>query len=114
MSKGNEYTNRRDYVASLNQALSAVPDFERIVYVHTNMDKEYIKIWNTLGWVVYLDISQQSLYDIFNDVALAVRGQKPKMVLEDIEIIRGIVPLIRQEARRQIEEEQKDIDIKGL
>ena len=110
MGKGNDYTNRRDYVAGLNQALSAIPDFERIVYVHTNLDKEYIKIWNTIGWVVYLDVSQKSLYDIFNAVALSVRGQKPDMALEDIDIIRNIVPLIRQETRRQIMEEQKQIN----
>ena len=107
MGKGNDYTNRRDYVAGLNQALAAVPDFERIVYVHTNLDKEYVKMWNTIGWVVYLDVSQKSLYDIFNAIALSVRGQKPDMALEDIEIIRSIVPLVRQETRRQLIEEQK-------
>lgn len=102
MSKGNEYTIRRDYVAGLNQALAVVPDFERIVYVHTSLDKEYIKIWNTIGWVVYLDVSQKSMYDIFNAVALSVRGQEPDNVLTDIEEIRSIVPLIRQEERRQL------------
>lgn len=114
-NKGTAYTARRDYVAGLNQALSAVPDFERIVYVHTNLDKEYIKIWNTIGWVVYLDVSQTSLYDIFNSVALSVRGQEPNNILKDLETIRGIVPLVRQEERRQIFEEQKKIaDVKGL
>ena len=107
MGKGNEYINRRNYIAGLNQALSIVPDFERIVYVNTNMDKEYVKIWNTIGWVVYLDVSQKSLYDIFNAIALSVRGQKPDMALEDIDAIRSIVPLIKQETRRQIMEEQK-------
>lgn len=102
MNKGNEYTRRRDYVAGLNHALSVVPDFERIVYVHTSLDKEYIKIWNTIGWVVYLDVSQKSMYDIFNTVALSVRGQEPDNVLTDIEEIRSIVPLIRQEERRQL------------
>lgn len=104
-NKGSEYTARRDYVAGLNLALSAVPDFERIVYVHTNLDKEYVKIWNTIGWVVYLDVSQKSLYDIFNSVALSVRGQEPDNILTDIDTIRSIVPLIRQEVRRQLSEE---------
>lgn len=102
MNKGNAYTRRRDYVTGLNQALSVVPDFERIVYVHTSLDKEYIKIWNTIGWVVYLDVSQKSMYDIFNDVALSVRGQEPDNVLTDIDEIRSIVPLVRQEERRQL------------
>lgn len=111
MSKGNEYTRRRDYVANLNGALSAVPDFEGIVYVHTSTDKEYVKIWNTLGWVIYLDISQMDLYEVFTTIAQAVIGQVPKNALgynenklkEDREIMRSLVPLVRQELARQVE-----------
>ena len=110
MGKGNDYTNRRDYIAALNQALSAVPDFERIVYVHTNLDKEYVKLWNTIGWVIYLDVSQKTLYEIFNAIALSVRGQKPDLAIEYIDVIRSIVPLVKQETRRQILEEQRQLN----
>ena len=100
MTKGNEYTRKRNYTYNLNSVLSVLPDFDGIAYVHDSIGKEYIKIWDTIGGAAYFDVTQMEMAGIFHTVALAMRGLKPKNQVEDIDILRSLVPLFKKEVEK--------------
>lgn len=103
---GVDYKNRRDYVAILNYALRAFPDHEGIAYVNTEEGKEYVKIWDQIGGAVYLEVTGLKLYEIFDSVALCMRSQEPPTMVNDIQIMRSLVHLFRQEVARQQKKSQ--------
>lgn len=96
-TKGTMYTKRRDYIRSLNIALAVIPDFEGIAYVNTAMGKEYVKIWDNIGGAAYLDISDMHLSDVFHSIAMSVKGQEPRNIVNDINVMRSLVPLFKKE-----------------
>lgn len=67
------FDRRRTYVEDLNMMLEPLHGFDRIEYARAFMqDKEYVKISDIIGNVLFLDISGLTLSEILKEVAKSI------------------------------------------
>lgn len=98
-------TEKKKYVEDLNIMLKPMKDFEAIRYAMKPVtSQEYIKISDTLGGYVYLDVTGETLSDILKDVCRVVLNAElnvmhfPKRLIHDRDQLREIAPLFRANA----------------
>ena len=91
------YENKRQYVVStLKETLSVMPDFGGIQYVHESQtDQEFIKIYDIIGGVIFLNVTGMSLEAILSDIAYIILHKRPSSIVMDTEEKRKIANLIR-------------------
>ena len=88
------------YVEFLRETLKPMRDFGGIEYVcESYKGGEYIKVWDILGEVLFLDVTGYRLDNILRDVAMIVLGVVPKSVVTNIESKRDIARLFLNERR---------------
>lgn len=92
---------KRKYVESLNEMLAPMQDFDSIKYANDAITSgEYVKIADTLGGYVYLDVTAMDLEGILKDVARVILSDElgseyPKSLIHDKQKLREIAPLFR-------------------
>ena len=96
----NVYVEKSNYVKSLNKTLSVLQDFESISYAWDALTgSEYIKISDTLGGYVCLDVTGGNVATILeNGVKTLLLGntRPPMGIVRDRDRLRKIAPLFRR------------------
>lgn len=96
----NVYVEKSNYVESLNKTLSVLQDFESISYAWDALTgSEYVKISDTLGGYVCLDVTGGNVATILENVVktLLLGDTRPPMgIVHDRERLRKIAPLFRR------------------
>ena len=100
MNKGQEYIARKTYVEKvLGAALKPMKDFAYIKYARTGLTEgEYVRISDTLGRAITLDITGMPLALVLNEIAsiiLAGKNKAPYTVITDTKKLREISPLFK-------------------
>lgn len=102
MSKGQNFSEKKDYIGTLRTALKPFQDFEDIRYARSYVtEEEFVKISDQLGNAAFLDVTGMTKAELLKEVARVIlldeiQGQfAPKSVVTDIERKRKIAPLFR-------------------
>lgn len=100
MNKGQIFTARKYYVEKvLGEAIKVKQDFASIRYGHKGVtDGEFIRIADTLGRAITLDITALTLEEILEAVARVVLAGKvsaPKCIVTDTNELRAIAELFK-------------------
>ena len=103
-SKGAYYSARKEYVESMAPTLSALRDFGTLEYARTyTTEEEFIKLADTIGGCVFLDVTAVKEDEILKDIARIVLIDEinphkltPKYVITDIEKKRSVSLLFRK------------------
>jgi len=103
-TKGAYYSARKEYVESMAPVLSALRDFGTLEYARTyTTEEEFVKIADTIGGCVFLDVTAVSEDEILKDIARIVLIDEinphkltPKLVITDVEKKRAVSPLFRK------------------
>ena len=91
------YTDdKKEYIRKLRETMSPMQDFGGITYAGENRTgAEYIKVWDTIGGAVFLDVTGYSLEDVLKEMARIVLRQTPKSIVTNIEQKRKIAKLFK-------------------
>ena len=66
----NRFNQRKNYIEGLNVTLAPIRGFDTIEYVRSYMaDKEYVRMSDIVGGVMFFDISELSLAQVLKDIA---------------------------------------------
>lgn len=90
---------RRNFVEGLTVPMSALVDFDSIRYAWNINGGEFVKIADTIGNVIYLDVTGLSRAEILKDVARCILlddelpGISPASIVMDIDKKREIARL---------------------
>ena len=102
MNKGQAITARKYFIEKvIGQALKVKTDFAFIKYAHTAItDSEYVRVADTLGRAITLDITALTLEEVLDDSARLVLAGKenvpaPYSVITDTQKLREIAPLFK-------------------
>lgn len=85
---------KKDYIKVLRLALSVIEDFGGIDYVAKEYTgAEYIKVWDIIGGVQFLDVTGYRLDGVLHDVAMLLLGKKPDSLITQVEIKKDVARL---------------------
>jgi len=102
-TRGTNFADREKYVNGLTLALNPLRDFDSIKYGHFySTDEEYIKISDTIGSSLFLNVTALTKAQILKEVAKVVlqgeiKGPEivPETLITDKNELRKIAPLFR-------------------
>lgn len=101
-TKGEYFTARKKYIESLGLGLAAMRDFGAIEYARTaTTDEEVVKISDTIGGCVFMDVTALPADEILKDVARIILNDEiaqrnpPQNLITDIEKKRAVSHLFK-------------------
>ena len=82
-TRGAMYKERKDYIETMAQLLSAFPNFGELKYRRTaKTEGEYLKLTDLFGKSCFLDITSMPLKDIYRDVSnIVVNAKAPQSMI---------------------------------
>lgn len=84
MTRGQAYSEKRDYADTLKEALMALTGFADVQYARSYItDEEYIRISDKVGGVAFLDVTAKTNGEILKDVCRVVLLDDPKHTLPE-------------------------------
>jgi len=90
------YKERIEFVRKMADVLSVTTDFGGVQYARESAsEREYIKVFNTLGNAYYLNITSRSLEEVLYETLSVIMGHKPQSLVQDIEDKRRIARLFK-------------------
>lgn len=90
------YEKKRQFVNSLNQTLSVMPDFEAIEYTRDAIQgDEYIRIKDKIGYAYYINVTGNSEAAILQEVSRMMLGQTAFGAVTSTDRKREIAPMFR-------------------
>jgi len=83
MTRGAMYKERRDYIDTMAQLLSAFENFGELKYTRTaKTDGEYLRLTDILGNSCFLDITSMPLKEVYRDVSnIVINAKAPKSMI---------------------------------
>lgn len=96
-TRGTMLLDKRDFVHRLNDVFAVMDDFGSIDYTFSYItDQEYLRICDTIGSVVFLNVTAFSEAEILRDVCkIVAAGDLPFSMIHDTATKRKIAPLFR-------------------
>lgn len=83
MSKADYYVQKKEFIKTLNDAFAPLTDFGGVSYAHLyGTEAEYLKIDNTVGNSVFLDVTASDRERILIDVMSVVVGNEPVSMIK--------------------------------
>lgn len=98
---GNYVQAQRDYIeGAISKAMQALDDFSSVRYAWSITGGEFVKISDTIGNVMFLDVTGMTRAEILKDVAkcillddMELGGLVPESLVKDINLKREIARL---------------------
>lgn len=82
-TRGAMYKERKDYIETMAQLLSAFPNFGELKYRRTaKTEGEYLRLTDIFGKSCFLDVTSMPLKDIYKDVSnIVVNAKAPQSMI---------------------------------
>ena len=92
----NYYKERVEFVRKMADVLSVTTDFGGVQYARESAtEREYIKVFNTLGNAEFLDITSQELETVLYETLSVIMGHQPHSLVKEIEDRRRVARLFK-------------------
>lgn len=90
------YKERIDFIKKMAEVLSVTTDFGGIQYARESAsEREYVKIFNTIGDAYFLNITSRSLEEVLYETMAVLMGHKPLTLVQEIEDKRRVARLFK-------------------